>query len=83
MSVLMNLTYVYWQQAAAHGNYPEIYNVTVHPKLPDTIVIGSMDKANIRPQGKEVIVDATCGAAVLRGAHVFAPGVMGMPAGAS
>lgn len=57
--------------------------MTVHPKLPDTIVIGSMDKANIRPQGKEVIVDATCGAAVLRGAHVFAPGVMGMPAGAS
>lgn len=29
--------------------------------------------------GKEVIVDALCAAAVLRGAHVFAPGVMGLP----
>ncbi|XP_063825566.1 tRNA (cytosine(72)-C(5))-methyltransferase NSUN6 isoform X2 [Ostrinia nubilalis] len=28
---------------------------------------------------KEVIVDALCAAAVLRGAHVFAPGVVGMP----
>jgi predicted ribosome-associated RNA-binding protein Tma20 len=57
--------------------------VIAHPKLPDTVVIGSLDKANLRPQEKEVIVDATCGAAVLRGAHVFAPGVMGMPTGAS
>lgn len=56
--------------------------MTVHPKLPDTVVIGSLDEANLRPQEKEVIVDATCGAAVLRGAHVFAPGVMGMPTGA-
>lgn len=28
---------------------------------------------------KQVIVDAQCAAAVLRGAHVFAPGVMGLP----
>lgn len=27
---------------------------------------------------KEVIVDTDCGAAVLRGAHIFAPGVVGM-----
>lgn len=27
----------------------------------------------------EVIVDPMCAAAVLRGAHVFAPGVMGLP----
>ncbi|XP_052753266.1 tRNA (cytosine(72)-C(5))-methyltransferase NSUN6 isoform X2 [Galleria mellonella] len=29
---------------------------------------------------KEIIVDVSCAAAVLRGAHVFAPGVMGLPA---
>lgn len=29
----------------------------------------------------EIIVDATCGAAVLRGSHVYAPGVIGMPNG--
>lgn len=27
----------------------------------------------------EVIVDPLCATAVLRGAHVFAPGVMGLP----
>jgi predicted ribosome-associated RNA-binding protein Tma20 len=55
----------------------------VHPKLPDTVLIGSLNEASLRSQEKEVIVDAACGAAVLRGAHVFAPGVMGMPTGAS
>lgn len=29
----------------------------------------------------EIIVDAICGAAVLRGSHIYAPGVMGMPNG--
>lgn len=32
---------------------------------------------------KEVIVDTCCAAAVLRGAHIFAPGVMGMTSGKS
>jgi predicted ribosome-associated RNA-binding protein Tma20 len=56
--------------------------VRVHPKLPDTVIIGSLDETDLRPQEREIIVDATCGAAVLRGAHVFAPGIMGMPTGA-
>lgn len=56
--------------------------MTVHPKLPDTVVISSFNEADLRTQEREVIVDATCGAAVLRGAHVFAPGIMGMPTGA-
>ncbi|XP_073956961.1 tRNA (cytosine(72)-C(5))-methyltransferase NSUN6 isoform X3 [Choristoneura fumiferana] len=40
---------------------------------------------DVKPENNnsEVIVDAMCGAAVLRGAHVFAPGVMGLPAGCS
>ncbi|CAB3261455.1 unnamed protein product [Arctia plantaginis] len=33
----------------------------------------------VEKTGKEVIVDALCAAAVLRGAHVFAPGVLGLP----
>jgi hypothetical protein len=56
--------------------------VIVHPKLPDTVVISGFNEADLRPQEREIIVDATCGAAVLRGAHVFAPGIMGMPTGA-
>lgn len=34
---------------------------------------------DIKTSGREVIVDALCAAAVLRGAHVFAPGVIGLP----
>lgn len=34
---------------------------------------------NIEPTGREVIVDDLCAAAVLRGSHVFAPAVMGLP----
>lgn len=34
----------------------------------------------MKQTGKEVIVDQFCAAAVLRGAHVFAPGVLGLPA---
>lgn len=30
----------------------------------------------------EIVVDIHCAAAVLRGAHVFAPGIMGMQSGA-
>lgn len=78
----MNATCMYWQEAATRGNCLAVYNVTVHPKLPDTVVISSFNEADLRPQEREIIVDATCGAAVLRGAHVFAPGIMGMPTGA-
>lgn len=37
------------------------------------------EEVEVKKGNKEVIVDALCAAAVLRGAHVFAPGVMGMP----
>lgn len=56
--------------------------MVIDPDLPDTVVISSFSEADLRPQEREVIVDATCGAAVLRGAHVFAPGIMAMPTGA-
>lgn len=78
----MNAICMYWQRAATHGNSLAVYNVAVHPKLPDTVVISSFNEADLRIQEREVIVDAACGAAVLRGAHVFAPGIMGMPTGA-
>lgn len=49
--------------------------------LPEVISIGSLDvNACPTPQtdAKEVIVDVICGAAVLRGAHIFAPGILAM-----
>jgi predicted ribosome-associated RNA-binding protein Tma20 len=39
------------------------------------------DNLQLKIYDKEIVVDATCGAAVLRGAHIYAPGVMGMITG--
>lgn len=55
--------------------------VCEYPKLPELITLSrqnsrqqleAIDKLN------EAIVDTACGTAVLRGAHVFAPGVLGL-----
>lgn len=39
------------------------------------------DVEKLQKFSKEVIVDPICGAAILRGAHIFAPGVMAMLTG--
>ncbi|GLV35936.1 uncharacterized protein CBL_09846 [Carabus blaptoides fortunei] len=61
-----------------------IPNMFKHATLKDVILVESHPEAemDLSLQEKEIIVDAACGSAVLRGAHVFAPGVMGMLAGA-
>lgn len=55
----------------------------IHPCLSNTIVIESEDisKKTFPKFEKEIIVDTECGCAVLRGAHIFAPGVLGMVSG--
>ena len=55
--------------------------VTVHESLSDVIVIrGSGPRSEFAESGlPEVIVGRGCGQAVLRGAEVYAPGVVGMP----
>ncbi len=51
--------------------------------MPEVVLMDSWDAAslNLSYQEKEVIVDIACGIAVLRGAHVFAPGIKGMSRG--
>ncbi|XP_069683701.1 tRNA (cytosine(72)-C(5))-methyltransferase NSUN6 isoform X2 [Periplaneta americana] len=73
------LRHYFQKQAAKHERSEMVHDVTLHPTLPDVVVIGSMGATELKPLEKEVIVDTICGAAVLRGAHVFGPGVMGMP----
>ncbi|XP_024887955.1 putative methyltransferase NSUN6 isoform X2 [Temnothorax curvispinosus] len=55
------------------------------PDLPNGIVaVDSWDSSvslDLKRCPGEIIVDAICGAAVLRGSHVYAPGVIGMPNG--
>ncbi|XP_049956448.1 tRNA (cytosine(72)-C(5))-methyltransferase NSUN6 isoform X1 [Schistocerca serialis cubense] len=62
----------------------EMPQVFVHPKLPETVVVGpwNVNELDLDIKQQEVIVDVACGIAVLRGADVFAPGVMGMQTGA-
>ncbi|XP_032689740.1 tRNA (cytosine(72)-C(5))-methyltransferase NSUN6 [Odontomachus brunneus] len=58
---------------------------TMHllPDLPYQVVaVDSWDMSvclDLKKYPDEIIVDARCGTAVLRGSHVYAPGIMGMP----
>ncbi|XP_055307380.1 tRNA (cytosine(72)-C(5))-methyltransferase NSUN6 isoform X2 [Sitodiplosis mosellana] len=52
------------------------------PDIPEMIIIHSIDKnlINRLPKSgyKEIIVDVCCAAAVLRGAHIYCPGILAM-----
>ncbi|XP_044731527.1 tRNA (cytosine(72)-C(5))-methyltransferase NSUN6 [Chrysoperla carnea] len=56
---------------------PKIYE---HPSLPDVIIVEKLTKYTdeLDKNLNEVIVDPICGAAILRGSHIFAPGVLGL-----
>jgi predicted ribosome-associated RNA-binding protein Tma20 len=41
----------------------------------------SCTEINLARHSHEIIVDTVCGASVLRGAHIYAPGILGMPCG--
>lgn len=54
------------------------YKVRKHPLLRDVLMIdGSGPYVDIPLVEKEVIVDLHCGAAILRGAIIYVPGIMG------
>ncbi|KAI4502088.1 hypothetical protein M0802_002770 [Mischocyttarus mexicanus] len=58
--------------------------ITTFPHLSEVITVHSWDesiKLDLSRRSTEIIVDAICGSAVLRGAHVFAPGILGIPKG--
>lgn len=56
--------------------------IRTHPILSDLLVIRGSKAQNIRSDHKVLIVGSRCGMSVLRGAHVFAPGVVGLQKGA-
>ena len=57
--------------------------VTPHAVLPDvlTVKLPAAPRLELMPEPKEVVVGHLCGMAVLRGASVFAPGVMAVSSG--
>ncbi|XP_036453519.1 tRNA (cytosine(72)-C(5))-methyltransferase NSUN6 isoform X1 [Colossoma macropomum] len=50
-----------------------------HPLLPDVLLLPVSGPRDVSVLNSEVVVGAQCGSAVLRGAHVFAPGVLSAP----
>lgn len=57
--------------------------VKIHKNINDCIVVSPIDKSllDINPREEEIIVDIFTGQSVLRGSHIFAPGVMAMSSG--
>ncbi|XP_022248504.1 putative methyltransferase NSUN6 isoform X2 [Limulus polyphemus] len=62
------------------GERTDKFTVDIHPHVPDLLIVSSAsDNEAVHPWRRELIVGALCGVAVLRGADVYAPGVMGAP----
>lgn len=56
--------------------------VVCHPSIPDLLVLaGRQSPCHLQPSSREVVVRRDCAEAVLRGAHVYVPGIMGAPKG--
>ena len=56
--------------------------VKLHENVPDVLLLTTQDlQSKLTMSDKEVIVGSQCGTAVLRGANVFAPGVMAARSG--
>ncbi|XP_029444597.1 putative methyltransferase NSUN6 isoform X3 [Rhinatrema bivittatum] len=66
------------------GNYLQFDGLNVpvlqHPRLLDVLLIPVIGpRRNLEKHSSHVIVDVQCGNAVLRGAHVYAPGILSTP----
>ena len=56
--------------------------MAIHPLVSDAIVIPNCGpRLDLYIEGHVITVDVHCGAAVMRGANVFAPGVLSTPKG--
>jgi len=53
--------------------------VEAHPVIPDCVLIRPPNKNahRVTPSGRELLVSRRCAEAVLRGAHIYIPGMMG------
>ncbi|RZF40516.1 hypothetical protein LSTR_LSTR000395 [Laodelphax striatellus] len=67
------------EQAASRGR-KTLPEVKQDPLLKDCVVVSCWDEQSMNSdrQSQEVIVDVKCGVAILRGADLFAPGVIAM-----
>lgn len=59
---------------------PSCPEIDTFQPIPEIILIRNIDEkpCQLNHQNKEIIVDVPCGVAVLRGSHIYAPGVLAM-----
>jgi 16S rRNA C967 or C1407 C5-methylase (RsmB/RsmF family) len=70
------------QEALRGQNLSELQDrVFIHPLIPDLVVIEGSGSRDVPLLDKIIVVNGKCGVAVLRGAHIFAPGVVGIQSG--
>ncbi|XP_072307082.1 tRNA (cytosine(72)-C(5))-methyltransferase NSUN6 [Eucyclogobius newberryi] len=63
-----------------HGSSSGVsMEIVPHPCIPDVLLLPVDGPRAVEPLQSEVVVGAQCGSAVLRGAHVFAPGIVASP----
>ncbi|XP_068160037.1 tRNA (cytosine(72)-C(5))-methyltransferase NSUN6 isoform X2 [Antennarius striatus] len=53
--------------------------IFTHPQIPDVLLLPVDGPRPVKQLHPEVVVGAQCGSAVLRGAHVFVPGIIASP----
>ncbi|XP_008301121.1 putative methyltransferase NSUN6 [Stegastes partitus] len=53
--------------------------ILLHPRITDVLLLPVDGPRPVEQLSSEVVVGAQCGSAVLRGAHVFAPGIVACP----
>ncbi|XP_017328460.1 tRNA (cytosine(72)-C(5))-methyltransferase NSUN6 isoform X1 [Ictalurus punctatus] len=68
-------------QQRGSGCYGDSFSTPIltHPQLPDVLLLPVRGPRDVSILSAEVMLGAQCGSAVLRGAHVFAPGVLSAP----
>ncbi|XP_053484232.1 tRNA (cytosine(72)-C(5))-methyltransferase NSUN6 isoform X2 [Ictalurus furcatus] len=71
----------YLAQQQGSGCYGDSVSTPIltHPQLPDVLLLPVRGPRDVSILNAEVMLGAQCGSAVLRGAHVFAPGVLSAP----
>ncbi|XP_049605780.1 tRNA (cytosine(72)-C(5))-methyltransferase NSUN6 isoform X1 [Syngnathus scovelli] len=57
----------------------EELEIDTHPSVPDVLLIPVVGPRCVQQLSSEVVAGVQCGNAVLRGAHVFAPGILACP----
>ncbi|XP_008394936.1 putative methyltransferase NSUN6 isoform X2 [Poecilia reticulata] len=66
------------QKCGSSAEEPSV-QIAPHPRIADVLLLPVDGPRAVERLSSELVVDAQCGSAVLRGAHVFAPGIVASP----